>query len=1065
MTVNFNDSKFKEVSDIKNYQEGGKNYFEEKERKCFNFIASTDSAKKIGNLLVKIKEARRKKSWELSDLTTTIEDLKVEESQRTLAYREIEANADYLVTDTINYLSLRHTFEDEPKLTEQERKKKMGEIDIEVGKAQRDQVGNRTKLRTLYVRRANLVMEKNQEEKLDKNREVLIKILKKDTNLEINDPNGGGNKKLADIKIKINNYSSENVSKKDDDTTISTIGQDIVTTGTHSVSDLVDHAKIFLTSLENYSPYVETKTKESPLLSNLLGDRNWSDKNMVGFSIYSMGVSYIKVLKDIGVKKLKEIVDKVPSLSDDDKKKMKEYTEEITRFTCFTECTSGMEYHKAVEVWTTKYNERENEFHNRLLKQGFNEYPHVNIPNWEHIFEFMKVVFPLKSGTNVLDKRSYLSELKPSSGKQGWEGLTLLGFANDIDSSVKYTGTGNTPSGKYRMISQYARSSHSSVSSILKDQISRKKVAEEIPSGWNFERITQLWWNIFIPYMESTSDVSKNKWHSDVEHDTEWDKKRKKYLDEIRFARTVKAIFKKLGIVDNDSFDEFLLSVSSDVRSGAINKSSWKSSLTNRATIDSEGKVVKYDFERPNYQPIQYESSLDRLSDLTLQRSQRIKTIESEIDALDKIIGSLEKDNIEKQNTIDTLRQQRRLYEQDEEFDGKDLAGKKQMFEDLYNKKNGADRNGKWTYLEIKSLENRLGTIKTEMGDDDAFNDEYSDKETEIKGINDKLNAFYMSSFYEWNLVSKSKGNTLEERIIWFKKDENKTGNTLEELKKAFEKLENEVKLTSQEQGEFDKIKDAIDHPDNYKEKAPSGISKELLTTLFKFDADDKLKTQWTTSFDNKTLSENDIKTIILKDYGPENSTGHGKLLAHLVDKGHGLTGENKADYKSGTEDEKKTSWKKLVEKGPKIVIETIVNHEFEDNKDKEQKEMAEKKDGDEQPLKDDVYKKGDDGKFKDEAIKLYMYEKKIGKSHQHNQKGQDTPDPEKKSEEMGWAKEWFGFGSVWKSSLAYIGIILLVSIVLGAVFWQSITDWWNGPAEEQGAAAEDGEEKDEEDK
>jgi len=31
----------------------------------------------------------------------------------------------------------------------------------------------------------------------------------------------------------------------------------------------------------------------------------------------------------------------------------------------------------------------------------------------------MKRVFPLKSGTNVLDKRSYLSKLKPSSGKEG----------------------------------------------------------------------------------------------------------------------------------------------------------------------------------------------------------------------------------------------------------------------------------------------------------------------------------------------------------------------------------------------------------------------------------------------------------------------------------------------------------------------------------------------------------------------------------------------------------------------------------------------------------------------
>jgi len=80
-------------------------------------------------------------------------------------------------------------------------------------------------------------------------------------------------------------------------------------------------------------------------------------------------------------KKLKEVVDEVPGLSDDDKKKMKKYTEEITKFSCYTECVGGMDYFTAVSKWTTAYKEKKDAFGTQILKRGFDEYPYVEIPN------------------------------------------------------------------------------------------------------------------------------------------------------------------------------------------------------------------------------------------------------------------------------------------------------------------------------------------------------------------------------------------------------------------------------------------------------------------------------------------------------------------------------------------------------------------------------------------------------------------------------------------------------------------------------------------------------------
>jgi hypothetical protein len=55
-----------------------------------------------------------------------------------------------------------------------------------------------------------------------------------------------------------------------------------------------------------------------------------------------------------------------------------------------------------------------------------------------------------------------------------------------------------------------------------------------------------------------------------------------------------------------------------------------------------------------------------------------------------------------------------------------------------------------------------------------------------------------------------------------------------------------------------------------------------------------------------------------------------------------------------------------------------------------------------------------------------------------------------------------FREGNMWKPTLTYLGIFLTIVGVAAVIFWKNISDWWNGPADEQGEG-ETGEEKEEE--
>jgi hypothetical protein len=127
--------------------------------------------------------------------------------------------------------------------------------------------------------------------------------------------------------------------------------------------------------------------------------------------------------------------------------------------------------------------------------------------------------------------------------------------------------------------------------------------------------------------------------------------------------------------------------------------------------------------------------------------------------------------------------------------------------------------------------------------------------------------------------------------------------------------------------------------------------------------------------------------------------------MAHLQDKGDGLNGGNTDNYKDATSNDTKKdeTWKKFIEKGPKVVFETIVNHEFEELK-KDATKLQAKKDEikGKAEIKLDEY--GKDGEVDEKGIKKFMYQTKIGQEYTKMPTKIPTPketpkDKEKKEE------------------------------------------------------------------
>jgi len=89
----------------------------------------------------------------------------------------------------------------------------------------------------------------------------------------------------------------------------------------------------------------------------------------------------------------------------------------------------------------------------------------------------------------------------------------------------------------------------------------------------------------------------------------------------------------------------------------------------------------------------------------------------------------------------------------------------------------------------------------------------------------------------------------------------------------------------------------------------------------------------------------------------------------------------------------------------------------------------------DKKKLADDYF--DDDGEPKEDKIKLYLYEKETANSFSLKNVEQQKEDDDggKGGGKMSLAKEWFGFGSIGKSLLVYVGGGLLITGIVAFIF------------------------------
>jgi len=877
---------------------------------------------------------------------------------------------------------------------------------------------------------------------------------------------------LSEIEITIGDYANPNFSTTGGLFTIDSSGNFITPPNTKygSVPELVNYANGFLDSMVPQIDLNNLKMIKLDTGGDFVNEKYEYKTNLTG-AFGGIGYNFCKVLRDVGADNLKKAIDLRTDLSSTIKEKMKKYAEEFTKYIHRNEAITGTlnDAHlyptSKKEEWPSKYDS----WHQHLLKRRSHEYPYQAIIDWRKFFEFMKTVFPAEFDTygnfKNLKDQTYLNDssdssyLKPSkSGETGWENLTLLGYYKEFS-------TLGAPS-KYKTMAGYAFSSDNQDFKLRKQAESPAIIAKDK----NFKAVTTLWWQCFGPLMNNKSDVNDNEYINDFTISNQMDNEEKNLENsrkELRYCKSIKAILKELGLLDrDDQYDSFLLEISDAALKGSwINprqdllKDKWQVAHYKKENIYElvkSGKVWNKEYDYKKFGVL--------LDNLSRGPASRIKMLELEVEGIEKTLNGFNIDEVGYQVEINNFDLQIAILKEMDEFDDSPLPEKENKFDKVYKMKDSQE--DKWTYWELQQLRSFINKIKEEMDDAKFKEKEYDKKENEIKLVEDWLEDGDNGGKKErkdvdtWESLLNEKGGALTEAIKQLIADKDASDFTLEKVRDGYKKMTEKLWLNEKEKNNLKIIEKAIANPNDYKDEPPSDLTEEELTKLFNFTVDKALKDNWT-KVDNKTVTKADLKKWVTDDYAPTASK-HNDLLAHLSETGEGLKGENKTDYKISTDAEKKESWEKFIKKGPKVVIKTIVNHEFEkmssEDKDKKRKEMEDKKSSDDQPLDESKYEKDKDGKFTDEAVKKFLYEEKIGKSFEFKVKEEKKDEPSENGEKAPWYS--------WKSTtgkILYIGGgTLLFAGVLVTIFWKQISAWWSGPAEEEGQGAEESDEKEE---
>lgn len=354
-------------------------------------------------------------------------------------------------------------------------------------------------------------------------------------------------------------------------------------------------------------------------------------------------------------------------------------------------------------------------------------------------------------------------------------------------------------------------------------------------------------------------------------------------------------------------------------------------------------------------------------------------------------------------------------------------------FEDKSGETDGIDNRK--TEKEIKTLLETLTDIRYLENDDEEAKSSLDDENTAYDALKELYDKYKSSRCFEFNLQDVT---TTADKC---KKIKEKDADELQKYHDSFENWESKIKFTDLQTQQLKDIKIAMG-----KEKDPKESLETYQTKLKEIDAllTDTVITQeivddWQkqNNFKTSDTMTAELKRVMVEGViNPDFQKIMTKADAEITDLGKLLTKKKAKEVitmiRRWEYDEGRDVWKD-VEKGDrrKKLVWTLELKDPDNNKKYlDDKELTDKE------INDVLYQIAT-------GAKTLRSEKKADEiSDNNNNNGGDN-------KEMSAMKEWFGFGSVGKSLLSYSGILLLIGGALALAFWKNITEWWNGPTEE----------------
>jgi len=950
--INFNDSnKFKTIDDILTTkgEDGKTDLFTDDEK--LNFFSDSRIAgdiekyREVAALLEKIKRAK-KTFKEDKVLHDSIKESR--QPTKTVAYQVVNSK-DGAVEDALDHLRMFFKGDETTDKTEEQIKAQITAWDVEKRKKEILLKDKNSHKKSALKEKKEKLAELSAEQKTVIAKEKLLGILKYDeTNFANIDIVTGfdtnGNKQIAKLSTltidptKVNDYSGSNLT----DSTLHPYSN------AKTLEDLLKDARKHLTNINIHknSPPQYVKTK----LSDAFNQRTHVSKNNLTVP-NGYGVSFLKVLKNIGKTKLEELVEKKQGLSSSDKTDLKKIIPSFIDFTSINELRVGKDYESDNKVAEAK----SKNFQKSLLQKKLTEFPYKPCPDWENLFLFMSKVLDKNVSVDLIKDVEPTGNMKSSEG--GWKGVKINGFYK-----------GNSDIGTAESMIKYAKENKTS-DPVLFSQIS----AFELEANKNFKSLISIWWDIFdSAFIDSTT----SKWNTSMQGEKAgFETIQARLQEELRFAKTMREILKAAGVIKNiDELDYLLLDIADKAEKGG-----WKNYL------QSSNKIYINDFRSEIIKKTIWKDTVgisgtnlinfNLLSDNIAEHELNISILKSDVERIDKLINDISSEQNELDIAIRDYDSKIATFTRALDSFKKDPVDKNITdFNDLWAQKDS--QNNKWTRFQILCLKLLIDNIKTKL-ETDKYNDGgYEAKKTQLTDIEKEV-AKYTND----ESLFQSFGDTDTERVKKILAEKAKTGFTLEKAKAAYDGIAQHVKLSETEQHALDEINKGIAKPQDYKDDGKSTLKEaELRTALHASGiSGTELKlNKWqgseSGSFNNKTK----ITELIGDYYQGSGKPEEGSFKEHLEHTQWGTKKIGGDNY-----------WKDFVKKGPEFIIGAIRHYEWEHGKGKWTGKVKDK------TVTDEMTANNDAAKAKQNNLKItenwdtnkpthiaeFLYRKEIGKS------------------------------------------------------------------------------------